>query len=71
MADVLQVMLYINLPENKLATTNIIDNSLATVVHVSRCAVNHIMQPSPRSMVFNRDMMVNILLISILKKLLL
>ena len=64
MADVLQVMLYINLPENKLATTNIIDNSLATVVHVSRCAVNQIMQPLPGSMVFNIDMMVNILLIS-------
>ena len=66
MADVyvLRVMLYINRPENKLATTNMIDNNLATVVHTPRCTVNHTMRTSPGSMMFNRDTMVNVPFIS-------
>ena len=64
MADVLRVMLHVNPPEDKLAVTNMMDNALATVVHASRCAVNHTMKTSPGAMVFNRDMMVNVPLIS-------
>ena len=41
-----------------------IDNALATVVHASRCAVNHTMQTLPGAMVFNQDMMINVPLIS-------
>ena len=41
-----------------------IDNNLAIVVHAPRCIVNHTMRTSPGSMVFNRDMMVNVPLIS-------
>ena len=64
MADVLPVMLHVNPPEDELAVTNMIDNALATVVHASRCAVNHTMKTSPGAMVFNRDMMVDVPLIS-------
>ena len=41
-----------------------IDNALVTVVHASRCAVNHTVQTSLGAMVFNRDMMVNVPLIA-------
>ena len=55
---------YISRPENKLATTNMIDNNLAIVVHTPRCTVNHTMRTSPGSMMFNRDTMVNFPFIS-------
>ena len=64
MADILRVMLHVDPPHNEPVTTNMIDNALATVVHASRCAVNHTMQTSPGAMVFNRDMMINVPLIS-------
>ena len=63
-ADILRVMLHVDPPHNEPETTNMIDNALATVVHASRCAVNHTMQMSPGAMVFNRDMMINVPLIS-------
>ena len=64
MADILRVMLHVDPPHNEPDATNMIDNALATVVHASRCAVNHTMQTSPGGMVFNRDMMINVPLIS-------
>ena len=64
MADILRVMIHINPPHNEPETTNMIDNALATVVHVSRCAVNHTMRTSPGAMVFNRDTMINVPLIA-------
>ena len=64
MADILQVMLHVNPPHNESETTNMIDNALVTVVHASRCAVNHTMQTLPGAMVFNRDKMINVRLIS-------
>ena len=64
MTEILQVMLHVDSPHNETDTTNMIDNALATVVHTSRCAVNHTMQTLPGVMVFNRDMMVNVPLIS-------
>ena len=64
MEDILHVMLYVDLPENEPETTNMIDNALLMVIHVSRCTVNHTMQTSPGSMVYNRDIMINVLLIS-------
>ena len=64
MADTLRVMIHVDPPQNEPHTTNMIDNALATVVHASRCAVNHTMQTSPGAMVFNRDMMINIPLIA-------
>ena len=63
MADILQVMLHVDLPHNEPNTTNMIDNTLATVVHASKCAVNHKIQMSPGAMVFNIDMMINVPLI--------
>ena len=64
MADILRVMIHVDPPQNEPDTTNMIDNALATVVHASRCAVNHTMQTSPGAMVFNRDMMINVPLIA-------
>ena len=64
MTDILQVMLYVDLPHNEPDTTNMIDNALAIVVHASQCDVNHTMQTLPGAMVFNRDMMINVPLIS-------
>lgn len=39
----LHVMLYNDLPENEPETTKMIDNALLTLIHVSRCTVNHTM----------------------------
>ena len=64
MVDILRVMIHVDPPHNEPDTTNMIDNALATVVHASRCAVNHIIQTSPGAMVFNQDMMINVPLIS-------
>ena len=64
MTEILQVMLHVDSPHNETDTTNMIDNALVTIVHASRCAVNHIMQTLPGAMVFNRDMMINVPLIS-------
>ena len=64
MADILRVMIHVDPPQNEPHTTNMIDNALATVVHASRCAVNHTMQTSLGAMVFNRDMMINVPLIA-------
>ena len=59
MEDILQVMLYVDLPENEPETTNMIDNALLMVIHVSRCTVNHTMQTSSGLMVYyNRDIMI-------------
>ena len=57
-------MLHVDPPHNEPDATNMIANALATVAHASRCAVNHTMQTSPGGMVFNRDMMINVPLIS-------
>ena len=64
MADILCVMMHVSPPNNKEETTNMIDNALSTVVHASRCSVNHTMNTSPGAILFNRDMMTNIPLIS-------
>ena len=64
MADILRVMMHVSPPNNEEETTNMIDNTLSTVVHASRCSVNHTMKTSPGAMLFNRDMMTNIPLIS-------
>ena len=64
MADILRVMMHVLPPTNEEETTNMIDNALSTVVHASRCSVNHTMKTSPGAMLFNRDMMTNIPLIS-------
>jgi transposase InsO family protein len=64
MADILRVMMHVSPPTNEEETTNLIDNALSTVVHASRCSVNHTMKTSPGAMLFNRDMMTNIPLIS-------
>ena len=64
MADILRVMMHVSPPNNEEETTNMIDNALSTVVHASRCSVNHTMKTSPGAMLFNRDMMTNIPLIS-------
>ena len=36
------------------------DNALATLMHATRCAVNHTMQNSPGEIVYQRDMFVDV-----------
>ena len=64
MGDILRVMLHINPPNDENDANQIVDNALATVVHSSRCAVNHTMQTSPGALVFQRDMIMNVPLIA-------
>ena len=64
MGNILRVLLNVNPPKDENDANQIVDNALATCVHSSRCAVNHTMQTSPGSLVFNRDMIMNIPLIA-------
>ena len=57
------MVLYINPSNDNNDASQIVDNALATVMHSSRCAVNHTMQTSPGALVFQRNMMMNIPLI--------
>ena len=42
----------------------IIDNALAKFMHATRCSENHVMQTSPGTMVYGRDMLMDVPLIA-------
>ena len=42
----------------------IIDNTLASCIHALRCVVNHTMKTSPRALVFQRDMLMDVPLVA-------
>ena len=64
MGDVLRVILRTDTPDNELEAEQIVDNALATCMHVTRCSINHQMRTSPGALVFNRDMFLDIPLLA-------
>ena len=60
MGNILRVITRTNPPVDEEEADQIIDNALATCVHVTRCSVNQTMQTSPGALVFQRDMLFDI-----------
>ena len=54
MSDILQIMLHVDPPHNELETTAMINNDLVTVKQTPKYVVNHTIQRSVGTMVFNR-----------------
>ena len=63
-SDMLRVLLHVNPPTNENEATNMVDNALASCMHSMRCSINHTMETSPGAAVFNRDMLVNVPLLT-------
>jgi hypothetical protein len=59
-ANVLRVLLHAHPPQNVADADQLVDNSLATAVHVSRCAVSRSPGLTPGEMVFRRDMIMDV-----------
>ena len=59
-SDILRVLLHVSPPNNNGDASQMIDNALATCMHVMRCAVNQTMSTSPGALTFNRDMLINV-----------
>jgi hypothetical protein len=59
-ANVLRVLLHAPPPQNVADADQLVDNSLATAVHVSRCAVSRSPGLTPGEMVFRRDMIMDV-----------
>ena len=62
--DILRVFVHVNPPQANARATQLMDNALSTCMHASRCAVNAALQASPGSLIFNRDMLVDLPLTS-------
>ena len=63
-ANVLRIIMRDSHIENNLHATIIMDQAIATCVHAHRSAVNSTLQCSPGSLVFGRDMFVDVPLIA-------
>ena len=63
-SDTLRVLLHVNPPTNENDVNNVIDNALTLCMHAMRCSINHTMETLPGAMVFNRDMLINVPLLS-------
>ena len=61
--NILQTVMYTNPPTNQKEENQVLDNALATVMHVTRYAVNTISQNSPGAIVYNQDMLIDVPLI--------
>ena len=65
MGNILRVITRTNPPNNEEQAEQIMDNALATCVHVTRSAINQTMQSSPGALlVFQRDMLFDIHVLS-------
>ena len=62
--DILQVVLHTNPPQNMDDANQVMDNVLATAVHATECAVNAPIQTTPGTLVYGRDMIMDVLLIA-------
>ena len=51
-------------PQNEMQLTQLIENVLATVTYATRASVSRALNTSPGNLVFNRDMFVDVPLIS-------
>ena len=63
-ANILRNIIKLDPPTHQNEAEQKIDNALSTCVHALRCAVNHTMKTSPGAMVFNRDMLMNVQLMT-------
>ena len=62
--NILRTVMYTNPPTNQLEANQVLDNALAAAMHVTRCAVNPTPQNSSGSIVYNRDMLIDVPLIA-------
>ena len=60
MGNILRVITQTNPPTDEEEADQVIDNALATCIHVTRAAINQTMQTSPGAFVFQRDMLFDI-----------
>ena len=65
-SDTLRVLLHVNPPINENDVNNMIDNALASCMHAMSCSIDHTMETSSGAMVSNRDMLINVSLLSYL-----
>ena len=63
-ANTLRTLLHIHPPRTQLQAEQLINNSLATTMHATRCSVSRTLQNSPGSLVFQRDMFIDVPLIA-------
>jgi hypothetical protein len=59
-ANVLRVLLHAHPAQNVADADQLVDNSLATAVHVTRCAVSRSLGLTPGEMVFRGDMIMDV-----------
>ena len=62
-SDILRVLLHVLSPNNNGDANQIINNALATCMHVMRSAVNQTLKTSSGALTFNRDMLINVPLV--------
>ena len=60
MGNILRVITQTNSPADEEQAEQIIDNALATCIHMTRSSINQTMQTSPGALVFQRDMLFDI-----------
>ena len=58
--NILRMLLHENPPQNVSNAKQLIDEALSTVMHAMRASVHTMLGGSPGSLVFNRDMFLNI-----------
>jgi transposase InsO family protein len=63
-ANILRTTLHTNPPNDLDNANQLVDNALSTCVHSTRCAVNSTLRNSPGSIVFQRDMLIDVPLIA-------
>ena len=63
-SDILQVVLHTNPPQNMDDANQMMDNALATAMHATWCAVTGPIWTSPGALVYGRDMIMDVLLIT-------
>ena len=63
-ANILRTLIHLHPPETVQQASTLVDNALATVTHALRCAVGRTTGVSPGSLAFNRDMLLDIPLIT-------
>ena len=62
--DILQVVLHTIPPQNMDDANQVMDNTLATAMHATRCAVSGPIWTSPGALVYGRDMIMDVPLIA-------
>ena len=62
--NILRTMLHVNPPENVTKANELINDALSTAQHAIRTSVHTTLDSSPGSLVFSRDMFLNVLLLS-------